>query len=74
MPSAAAHRGAEDHAHFDALGWCSGTLTTVTLFLILPAFVYTQLSLDFIRRSVNIAVAIWMYFVFKYCQYMTSGY
>ena len=35
---------------------------------------YTQLSLDFIRRSVNIALAIWMYFVFKYCQYMTYGY
>ena len=33
------------------------------LFLIqtLPAFVYTQLSLDFIRRSVNIALSIWVY-------------
>ena len=44
------------------------------LIQILPAFVYTQLFLDFIRRSVNIALVIWMYFVFNYCQYMTSGY
>ena len=36
---------------------------------ILPAFVYAQLSLDLIRRSVNIAFAIWMYFIFIYCQY-----
>ena len=44
------------------------------LIQILPAFVHAQLLLDFIRRSVNIATAIWMYFVFNYCQYMTFGY
>ena len=44
------------------------------LIQILPAFVYTQLLLDFISRSVNITLAIWMYFVFKCCQYMTFGY
>ena len=40
--------------------------TFLFLIQILPAFAYTQLFLDFIRRSVNIALAIWMYFVFKF--------
>ena len=30
----------------------------------LPALVYTQLLLNFTHRSVNIDMAIWMYFVF----------